>query len=97
MPGSKLQHAEPGQRVARVVRPAQHGEQVLHVRGLEELQAAVLHERDLAPRELDLEQVAVARAAEQDRLPAQAGAASRRCSTCRQMYSACDCRSSTVT
>ncbi len=48
--GQQLQHAERGQRVARVVGPAQHRQQVLDVRRLEELEAAVLHERDLALR-----------------------------------------------
>ena len=61
----KLQRAEGGQRVARVVGPAQHGHEVLDVPGLEELQSAELHERDLALGQLDFEDVAVTRAAEQ--------------------------------
>ena len=64
----QLQHAERGERVARVVRPAQHAHHVLHVRGFEELEPAILHERNLAARKLDLEQVAVAAGAEQHRL-----------------------------
>src|SRR6185437_1414272 len=69
--GQKLQGAESRQAVARIVRPAQHAEQVLDVAGLEELQAAVLHEGNLTPPELDLEDVAVARGAEEHRLLAQ--------------------------
>jgi hypothetical protein len=38
--GQQLQHAEPGDAVARVLRPAQHRQHVLDVRRLEELQAA---------------------------------------------------------
>ena len=41
------------------------------MRGLEELQPAELHERDVAPRELDLERPRVVRGAEQHRLLAQ--------------------------
>src|SRR5262249_59747093 len=43
-----------------------HPEEILDVRRLEEFQAAVLHERHLALGELHFEDVAVARAAEQD-------------------------------
>ena len=51
--------------------PAQQRQQVLDVRGLQELQAAELHERDVAPRQLQLERGAVVRGAEQHRLPLQ--------------------------
>ncbi len=44
------------------------------MRGFEELEAAVLHERHVAPDELDLEHVAVMGAAEQHRVPAQRAA-----------------------
>ena len=64
----QLQHAEAGDAVARVLGEAQHREHVLDVRGVEELQAAELHERDVAPRQLDLERAAVVRGAEQHRL-----------------------------
>ena len=40
-------------------------QQVLDVRGFEKLEPAVLHERDVAAHELELEHVAVMRAAEQ--------------------------------
>ena len=69
--GQKLQHAKGRHRVARVVRPAQHRQHVLHVRGLEELEAAILDERNLAAQQLDFEDVAGAGIAEQDRLLAQ--------------------------
>jgi hypothetical protein len=67
----QLQAAERGDAVARVVGPAQHGQQVLDVRRLEELQPAVLHERDVAPHQLELQPVAVVAGAEQHRLVAQ--------------------------
>src|SRR5690606_39730579 len=57
--GQQLQRAKRGDAVARIVRPAQDGEQVLHVRRLEELETAVLHIGNVPPRELDLEPVAV--------------------------------------
>ena len=57
--GQQLRHAEAGDTVARVLRPAQHGEHVLDVRGLEELQPAELHERNVAPGQLDFERRAV--------------------------------------
>ena len=67
----QLEDAEPRDLVPRVVRDPQHRERVLHVRGLEELQAPVLHERDVPPRELDLEHVAVVTGAEQHGLLSQ--------------------------
>ena len=57
-----------GELVVRIVGPAQHRQQILDVRGLEELEAAVFHERNLALRELDFEHVAVRAGAEQHRL-----------------------------
>ncbi len=67
----QLRHAEHRERVAWIVRPAQHRHQVLDVRGFEELQSAVLRVRDLAFAQLDFEHVAVARAAEQHGLAPQ--------------------------
>ena len=67
-PGQQLRHAEGGQRVARVLGPAQTGQRVLDVGRLEKAQAAELHERDVAAAELHLERVAVVRGAEQHRL-----------------------------
>ena len=64
----QLQHAEPAHLVERVLQHAQQRERVLHVRRLQELQPAVLHERDVAARQLHLQQVAVVRRAEQHRL-----------------------------
>ena len=53
--GQEQEHPEARHPVARVLGAAQDREQVLDVRRLEELEAAVLHERDVAPRQLDLE------------------------------------------
>jgi hypothetical protein len=53
--GQQLQHAEPGDPVARVLRKAQDRDQVLDVRRLQELQAADLDEGDVAPGQLDLQ------------------------------------------
>ena len=72
--GQQLQHAKRRDAVARVVGPAQHRKQVLDVRGLEELETAVLHERDVAAHQLELEQVAVVRGAKEHGLAPQ-----RRC------------------
>ena len=70
----ELQHAEPRDVVGAVVGQPQQRDEVLHVRGLEVPQAAVLDERDSPPGELELEQVAVVRGAREDRLGAQLGA-----------------------
>ena len=67
----QLQYPEGRDGVSRVVRPAQHGEQVLDVGSLEKLEAAVLHEGNVPAQELDLERVAVVRASEQHRLALQ--------------------------
>ena len=69
--GDQLEHAKTGDVVARVLRPAQDGEDVLDVAGFQELQAAELDEGDVPPGELDLELARVVRGAEQDRLVAQ--------------------------
>ena len=53
--GEKQEDAEPAHLVARVLEDAEEREHVLHVRGLEELEAAPFLEGDLAIRELDLE------------------------------------------
>ena len=60
-----MHHAEAGKAVARVFRPAQEREQILDVRGLEKLQAAVLDEGDVAPGQFHFERAAVVRRAEQ--------------------------------
>ena len=67
----ELQHPECGDLVARVLGPAQQTEHILHVPRLEELETAVLHERDIAPAQLDLEQIGMVRGAHQHRLPFQ--------------------------
>ena len=54
-PGRKLQHAEAGDAVARILGEAQERQHVLDVRGVEEFQPAEFDEGDVAPRQLDLE------------------------------------------
>ena len=66
--GEKLQHAEARHPVARVLGEAQQRQHVLHVRRIEELEPAVLDERDVAPGQLDLELAAVMGGAEEHRL-----------------------------
>ena len=65
------EHPVPRQLVARVLEDAQQAQQVLDVRALEELQAAVLDEGDVAAGQLELEPVAVVTGAEQHRLLVQ--------------------------
>ncbi len=97
-PGRSCSMRNAGDGVARVVRPAQHAHEVLDVRGFEELEPAVLHERNLALRAARLR----AR-----RCDSTCGRAPPACATARwlrgasalpcTMHSACTCRSSTVT
>ena len=67
----ELGDAQARHPAARVLCPSQHRENVLYVRGLEKLQPAELHERDVAARELELERRAVVRGAKQCRLALQ--------------------------
>ena len=67
----QLQHAEGAGRVPRVFGQPQDRQRVLDMRRFEELQAAVLHERDVPPGQLDFQRVAVVGGAEEDRLLAQ--------------------------
>ena len=57
--GQELQHPKSGHAIARVLDEAQAREHVLDMGGLEELEAAEFHERDVAPGQLDLERAAV--------------------------------------
>ena len=59
--GQQLQQAKAGDAVARVFDEAQQRQHVLDVRGIEELQAAELDERNVAAGELDLQRAAMAR------------------------------------
>ena len=68
MPGQKLQHAEAGDAVARVLGEAQQRQHVLDVGGIEKLEPAELDEGNVAPGQLDFELAAVVRGAEQHRL-----------------------------
>ena len=63
--GQQLETRKAGDAVARVLGPAQEGQHVLDVGGLEEFEPAEFHERDVAARELDLERAAVVRGAKQ--------------------------------
>ena len=58
--GQQMQQAEAGDAVARIFDEAQQRQHVLDVRGVEKLQPAELHERDVAAGEFDLERTAVA-------------------------------------
>jgi hypothetical protein len=75
----------PGDTVARVLDETQQRQQVLHMRGVEEFQAAELHEWDVAPGQFDLQRTAMrcgtARpAASKVRRPRGSPARARRCS-----------------
>ncbi len=69
--GEKLQHAEAGDPVARILGEAQHRQHVLDVGGVEEFQAAIFDEGDVAAGELDLELGRVMGGAEEHRLRLQ--------------------------
>ena len=73
--GQELQHAESGDAVARILDEAQQRQQILDVRGVEELQAAELDEGDVAAGQFQLQRSAMVRGAEQDRLLLQRGPA----------------------
>ena len=66
--GEKLDHAESRDAVTRVFSPAQEREHVFDVRGLKKLQAAELHEWNVAPSQFHLERAAVVGGAEQNGL-----------------------------
>ena len=67
-----MRDAEAGDAVARVRRETQQRQRVLDVRRVEKLQAAELDERNVAPRQLQLQRRRVVRGAEQHRLRFQA-------------------------
>ena len=73
-PRQELGDAKARHPVARVLGEAHQRERVLHMRGVEELEAAELDEGDVAAGELELERGAVVRGAEQHRLRFQRGA-----------------------
>ena len=60
----KLHQPEPGNAIARVLGKPQQREHILDVGGIEEFQAAELHERDVAAGQLDLKRPAVMRGRE---------------------------------
>src|SRR5438477_7246500 len=70
----ELQEAEPCELVARIVGEAEQADHVLHVRGLEEAQTAVLHVRNASNGQFELEEVAVVRGTDQNRLFSQCDA-----------------------
>src|SRR4029077_9726505 len=55
----QVQHAETGDAIARIFHEPQQREHVLDVRGVQKLQTAVLHERDVATGEFDLQRSAM--------------------------------------
>ena len=73
-PGKQLHDTEAGHPVTRILDEAQQRQQVLDVRGVEELQPAELHEGDVAACQLDFERAAVVRGAKQNRLLFEGGA-----------------------
>src|SRR6516165_7645788 len=66
--GEKLDHAESRDAVTRVFSPAQEREHVFDVRGLKKLQAAELHEWNVAPSQFPLQPDAVGGGAQQNRM-----------------------------
>jgi hypothetical protein len=57
--GEQLHQAKAGDTVARVLDETQQRQHVFHMRAIEKLKAAELHERNVAPGEFDLERAAV--------------------------------------
>ena len=68
----QLHDAKAGDPVARVFDETQQPQQILDVRGVEELQAAEFHEGDVAPGQLDFECCAMVRCPEENGLLLQA-------------------------
>ncbi len=68
MPGSNCATRKPATRSRMFCAQRRHRQDVLDVRGLQKLETAEFHERDIAPRELDFEIGAVMGGTEQDRL-----------------------------
>ena len=66
--GKELDETKARYPIAQVLSPAQEGKDILDMRRFEELQAAVLYERNIASGQFDLERAAVMRGAEQHRL-----------------------------
>ena len=63
--GKELHETKAGDAVARVLNEAKQRQHVLHVRTIEELEAAELHERNVAADEFDFERAAMVGGAEQ--------------------------------
>src|SRR5579859_735897 len=70
-PRQELQHPEPRDVVARILGPPEKADDVLYVRRFDELEAAVLHKWDVAPAELDFEQIGVVGRPHEHRLAVQ--------------------------
>src|SRR5262249_42290691 len=64
----ELDDAEVGYPITQVLGPAQKRKDILNMGGLEKFKAAEFHERDIAPRQFDLERATVMGSAEQHRL-----------------------------
>ena len=63
--GQQMQQTEPGDAVARIFDEPQQRQHVLDVGGVEKLQSAEFHERDVPARQFDFERTAVAGCPEQ--------------------------------
>src|ERR1700694_5441837 len=67
--GMQLKRAEPGDRIARVLCPAQDREHILDMGGFKKFEPAIFKKRDTATTKLDLQQGAGMTDAEQHGLP----------------------------
>ena len=54
-----MHYAETSDAVTRILGEPQQCKDILHMRSVEKLQAAELHERDIAPGEFDLQRAAM--------------------------------------
>jgi hypothetical protein len=66
--GHQLEHPEPCNPVTRVLAPPEDAEHIFDVGRLQEFQAAILHEWDVAPGQFNLELGTMVRGSEQDSL-----------------------------
>ena len=70
----QVHHAETGDAVTRILDEPQQRKDVLHMRGVEKLQTAEFHERNVATGEFDLQRATVRGCAEKHRLLLEEGA-----------------------
>ena len=74
IPGNSSENPNGRHHVARVLRQAEKGQQVLDVGRFDELQSAVLVERDVSPRQFRFQKNTVMRSPKEHRLPPQVDA-----------------------